>query len=525
MINKKFKENWLKILNFNATREIMENPEKVREYVRLPLSPIYMNANLLYQFFNLLYPKFINDQQNILDIIISDSDNKIKVLSIYLYKTKKAGIHETIETLPNNLVRIKSIEIEELDDTFNKIQNAILKEKGIRISSIRLFRKEALDLLNKHCEKIEEISIYEFLERIIDLIQIIFNEKLILIYPEPMLIKFFKTILALLNNIHIQRLFKFIEEILPEFNHSLLITGDDIKVIIHLQKVRLRSRKSELILKFLTPDELDVDLYNSNIRDSLNLIQKKLQTESTYCINQNDILSFISDFIELSIPLKKDNIQFLLQKALYGYRSFENHWETVPRPKIYNSFVRFIIRLFGFNINLKKLSHWAIPDLIFNYLDFYFGLNSRILFILTDQEKNKTGKQTQQILKNICINITLLEFKVRTLKKITVIKKEELFSGNYSSLNSIKEKLTDKYGSPFAIIVIDKFLLQNLIKNFIFKHSRLSFFPRFKTLKMLKNEKYLKVYPKLAPYKYFKNKRTISIIRLLLPILIDKHEF
>ncbi len=525
MINKKFKDNWLKILNFNATREILEDPEKNRDYVRLPLSPISINANLLFQFFEILYPKFINDQQNILDII-SDIDKKNKVISLYLYKTKKAGIHETIEILPSDLVRIKSIEIEKLDDIFNKVQKAILKEKSIRISSIRLFRKEALDLINRHCDKIDEVSISTFLERTMGLIQKIINEDLVLIYPEPSLIKFLKASLTLLNNIHLHRLFRFIEEILPEFNHSLLITGNDIKVIIHLQKIKLKSEKSELIIKFLTPDELGVNLSNSTIRDCLNLIQKKLKTENTYFVNQNDVLSFFSDFIELSIPLKKDNIQFLLQKALFGYRSFENHWNMVPRPKIYNNLIRFIFRLFGFNINFKKLSHWVIPELIFNYIDFYIGLTSRILVIITDQEKSRNGKQAQEIIfKNTCIYISLLEFEESTLKKIKPIKKEELISSKYISINSIKEKLLDKFGSPSAIIVLDKFLLQNIIKNYIFTHSKLSFFPRFKTLKILKNKKYLRIYPEFPPYKFFKEKRTISLIKLLLPILIDKHEF
>lgn len=526
MINKTFRDNWLKILNFNATREILENPEKARDYVRIPLTPVSIHANLLFQFFDLLYPKFINDQQNILDIIISDTDKKSKVLSFYLYKTKKAGIHETIERLPNNLVRIKSIELEKLDDIFNKVQNAIIKENGIRISSIRIFKKDALDLINKYCRQIEESSINEFLERIMVLIQKVIKKELVLIYPEPILMKFLKAFLALLNDIHLQKLIKFVEEILPEFNHSLLITGNEIKVIIHLQKIKLSSGKSELIIKFLTPEELGVNLSNLNLKDLLNLIQNKLKTENTYFVSQNDIISFLSDFIELSIPLKKDNIQFLLQKALFGYRSFENHWNMVPRPKIYNNLVRFIIRLFGYNLNLKKLSHWAIPDLIFNYIDFYVGLNSRILFILTDQEEIKTEKQFQELIfKNTCINISLFEFEDSILKKIIPIKKEELISSKYASINSIKEKLIKKFGSPSIIIVLDKFLLQNIIKNYIFTHSKFSFLPRFKTLKMLKNEKYLKMYPEFSPYKFFKDKRPISLIKLLLPILIDKHEF
>ncbi len=526
MINKKFKDNWLKILKFNANRDILEDPEKVKEYFRIPFSPISINANLLYQFFELLYPKFINDQQNILDIIISDDDKKNKVQNLFLYKTKKAGIHETVESLPNNIIRIKSLEIENLDEVFDKVQKTIIKEKSVRISSIRFFRKEAIDLINKHCEGIEEISIYEFLERSMGLVQKIINQDLVLIYPEPMVIKFLRNSLVLLDKIQLQNLFKIIEEIFPEFNLSLLINGSGIKVIVHLQKQLSKFGKSNLAINFLTPDELGINLNNSNIKDNLNLIQKKLKTENTYYINQNDIISFVSDSFELSVPLKKDNVLFLLQKALFGYRSFENHWDMVPRPKIYKTLIRFIIRLFGFNLNLKKLSHWAIPDLIFNYIDFYIGLNSRVLFIITDQEKNKNGKTSRNnIFKNSCNNIFLLKFEESTLKNITTIDKEELFSGTYNSIYSIKEKVAEKFGYTSAVIVFDKFLLQNIIKYFIFSHSKFSFFPRFKTLKMLKNEKFFRIHPEFSFYTLIKKRRTTALIKLLLPILIDKHEF
>ncbi len=63
------------------------------------------------------------------------------------------------------MIRIKSLEIENLDEIFDKIQKVIIKEKKVRISSIRLFRKEAIELINKHCEDLEDISTYEFLER------------------------------------------------------------------------------------------------------------------------------------------------------------------------------------------------------------------------------------------------------------------------------------------------------------------------------------------------------------------------
>lgn len=526
MINKNFKDNWLKILRFNTNREILEDPENVKEYFRIPLTPISINANLLYQFFELLYPKFINDQQHILDIILMDDDKKNMVQNLYLYETRKAGIHETVKSLPPNIIKIKSLEPENLDELFDKAQKAIIKEFNIQISSIRLFRKETIELVNNYCERIEEISVYEFLEHFLDLIQKLINQDLVYIYPEPIIIKFLRSSLVLLDKIQLQNLFKIIEEIIPEFDLSLLINASDVKIIIHLQKQLSKFKKSHLAIRFLTPPELNLNLNNLDIKENLNLIRRILKTEKVYYVNQNDIISFISDFFELAVPLKKENLLFLLQRALFGFRSFENHWDMVPRPKIYNTLIRFIIRLFGFNINLKKLSHWSIPYIIFNFIDFHFGLNSKILFIITDQEKSKIGRVSRNnIFKNLCNHIFLLKFEESSLKKIYTINKDELFSDKYELLYSIKEKVTKKYGYISAVIIFDKFLLQNIIKYFFFSDSKFLFLPWFKILKMFKNEKFFRIYPEFPFYKLIKKKRTITILKLLLPLLIDKHEF
>jgi hypothetical protein len=521
LINENFKNNWLKILNFNATRDILEEPDKRLEYVRLPLSPITINANLLYHFFELLYPKFINDQQNILDIIISDSDKKKNVLGLYLYRTKKAGIHETVETLPNDLIRIKNIELNQLDDIFNKVQNIILKKKKVRISSIRIFKQEAIDLVNKYCKNIEKISIYEFLDQFLNLIQKLFEQNLLIIYPEPIVFNFIRKTIKLFNDININTLFKIIEELLPEFNISLLLNAYNIKIIVLLQKVILKSGKSQINLKFFNSEDLGIILDDSNIINTLNIIQNNLKTEKAYYLNQNDLMSFFSEIFELAVPIKKENFKFLLQKALFGYRSFGIHWNMVPRPKIYKTFKRFLFRLLGFNLNLKKISHWAIPNLVFNYLDFYFGLNSKILFVITDQRQNR--KVTHQ--KNIFQHSIWIEIEESSIKEIKSITKEVIFPNTNITLDLIRKNVIAKYGSPTAIIIFDKLLLLNILNNHIFGHSKFSIFRIIKTIKMFKNEKLFKFYPEFPFYKFIKKKGAISILKALLPILIDKHEF
>jgi hypothetical protein len=526
MINKEFQKNWVKILEFNKNREILEDPEKSSEIVRIPLTPININANLLYHFFEILYPRFINDQNNILDVILADTGKKNKVIKLYLYKTSKAGIHTSLETLFEDTIKIKSLEIENIEEIFNKVQNKILKEKKIRISSIRIFKKEALKLINNHSKEITKISLYEFFNSFFSLIQKLIQKELILIYPEPIPIIFLRKSLNLLNKIPFRSLFQLFDDILPEFRISLFLRGNITNLVVLLQKKISKSGISDLTIKLLSLEDLEIDYNNNTLDQILITIQQKLKTEKIYFFNQKDLISFLSDVFELKILFKKDNLKLLLQKALYGYRSFEKHWNVVPKSPIYKTLVRFFIRILGFNLNLRKFSHWAVPEIIFNYLDFFIGLNSKILLIIKDTKKDRDSKFQDQISKTEVKHSILIEIEESAIKKISTVKKDEIFTDfNSVSIDSVKNALSMKYGFLSSVIVINKFLIQMIIQNFFIRGSKLSIIPQIKILKLLKNKAYLNVYPEFPPYKLLRNKRSISLLKYILPIMIDKHEF
>ncbi|MFW9826196.1 MAG: hypothetical protein ACFFEY_01085 [Candidatus Thorarchaeota archaeon] len=526
MINKEFQNNWIKILNFNKNREILNDPEKSNEVVRIPLTPININANLLYHFFEILYPRFINDQNNILDVILADTGKKNKVIRLYLYKTSKAGIHTSLETLQEDAIKIKSLEIENIEEIFNKVQSRVLKEKKIRISSLRIFKKEALELINNHCKEITKISLYEFFNSFSSLIQNLIQEELILIYPEPIIVTFLKKSLNLLDKIPLRSLFQLFYEILPEFRISLFLRGNFTNLVVVLQKKNSKSGVSDLTLKFLSLGDLEIDYKNTNLDQILITIQQKLKTEKIFLFNQKDLVSLLSDVFELIILFKRDNIKLLLQKALYGYRSFEKHWNVVPKSPFYKTLVRFFIRILGFNLNLRKLSHWAVPEIIFNYLDFFIGLNSKVLIIIKDTKKDKESKFQDKISKTEVKHSILIEIEQSAIKKISIVKLDEIFiNSNSVSIDSVKNDLSIKYGFLSTVIVINKLLIQMIIQNFIIRGSKLSIIPQIKILKLLKKKMYLTIYPEFPPYKLLRNKRSRSLLKYILPIMIDKHEF
>ncbi len=150
MINDYFKENWLKILKFNSNVSLVENIRELKESVRIPITPIEIDAFLLYHLFNLLYPRFVNDQQNILDIIVSDFELENVVFGLYLYETTEPGIHSAIKNLPKDSIKVKQEDLDDREKLFNKLQSFILKEHGIKISCMRLIRKRGVDLINSH---------------------------------------------------------------------------------------------------------------------------------------------------------------------------------------------------------------------------------------------------------------------------------------------------------------------------------------------------------------------------------------
>jgi len=510
MINRKFKNNWLEMMKFNSKVNIVEDPNTLQDRLRIPLTPIKINANILYYLFELFYPKFINDQQNILDIVLSDYDIDNKTLGIYLYETKKAGIHESVESITKDLIVIQERDLRDIDNLFTKIQSIIFKKFNLKISSLRIFKRRAIDIINRYCENLEKLSFYDFLVNFLDLNQKLLEEALFLIYPEPTIIQFIKKAIKILSGIKFSKIFGFIENLILPFNIIVLLNSNKMLIKLQIQKEISNDQSSNIKLRIdhLPPLENPTDVVNTNIL--LNINKSELKTKNVLIINQNDFLLILSDLFDLELPLRKQELKLFLQKILFGYRSYGIHWNMEPKPKIFNVLLRFLIRLLGVNVNLRKLSHWAIPELLFNLIDTYFGLNSNIILLLTSA--HESNNNIGFLLK--IENSSLVEFIPLNIK-----------NSHTDSLKTIRLKYSNDFGYISSIIKIDKNLLQDFLNSFTFKFSKLKFFSLLKLLNRFKSSRYFQIYPEIPPYKIIKNKRSFSLLKALLAILIDKHEF
>jgi hypothetical protein len=507
MINNKLKTNWLEIINFNSRLNIIEDPKTTEKLVTIPLTPIKIDAYLLNYLLGYLYSELINDQQNILDIILSDFDLPNKIQGLYLYKTQKPGIVESMKSLPKDFLKIKENDLTDIDSLFNKIQSKILEDFKLKISSFRIFMRRGIDLINRLYENFDTLSFYDFLKQFLDLIQKLIGQNLFLIYPEPLLTKFVKKNIDIIKDIKFSEIFEYIEDLIPEFSNNTIINSKELLISFQVEKLYSKSQ-SKIKFKIERVKHVNAPLDYNNMDKINKLITSKYKPENIIYVEQKPLFSLLKDLFYLNIPLRKEELKLFFQKILYGIRSYNLHWKMFPRPKIYNILKRFLIRLIGININFKKLSHWAIPEFLFNLIDIYCGLNSNILLILTD------NNNSDKVIGLYC-----------KIEESSLIRIQPIKINKNLSLGNLKIQISNDFDLVSCVIKLDKTVLKQFLDLFIFNFHKFNFFKLIKFFKTFKNPKFFQIYPELPPIHLLRNKSSLGLIKTLLPIFIDKHEF
>lgn len=526
MIEENAVENWKKILKLN--QDIISSKEKrTTEEVRIPFTPIEVRPKTIYHLFKLLYPRFVNQREGVADLIISDNENKI--LGILLYTTKIPGIHDSYERLDSNLLDLEDHSLRKKDKLFTELQDKISDKKDILISHIRIIKKEGIDKINQYFEGIQESSFQNFLAKFLDLIQSLIQQKLITIYPKPNVLKFLEEIVNLLGRLKMSDVLKYISELIPEVNSILVLQTPEVSFILQFQFEKTDSENLKMNFKLWSAEELGLDLRELREKEIIELVYEEFKLRPIYLFHIEDILSIFKELFELRRPIKLKRLKLLLKKVLFGFRSFEIRWFKNPRPLIYNALIRFLMKMIKININLKKVAHWEIPEIIFNVFTRNFGLNSKIGLILTDfqQIKGNNKSSIKNRIKEGYDASFLLEFEQEALKDVKVIQKDEIIGENHGdpSLQGIRGKLSEKYGYIAAVLAVDKFLLGSTVKRLIFHPSRLNFIARMSLIKQWKNEEYFKIYPELPIFQFIENTGSYRLLKLMLPILIDWYEF
>jgi len=512
MINKKFKEDWIHFLKINNRINQSEDPKEIKELIKIPFTPIEVDAHLLYFLSYNIYPKFINDQKNVVDIIISDYDIENITLAAYLHKTTKLGIFDAVEELSSDMIKFAQKDLNNLEKLFIDIQTKILKSKNIRIASLRFYRRRGIDLINRYYEEINKYSNIDFIKKLLDLIEKLIKDDLVKIYPEPNILIFLKSVFKSIKNINLSSIFQLILDLIPNFNHTIIFHSKSKDFLINCQKYISKQTKNTLqfALKSLDLDE-DPIKFNSN-KKNLNKIEKKFKSDNLIVLRFDSMMNLLLEFSELKVPIEKEKLKLLFQKLLFAFNCIGIHWNITQRPKLYNSLVRFLIRMLGLNLNLKKVSYWAIPEFIYALSDRYLGLDYKIIVILTDNDK---------------FEVTLsIEFQNGELNKIIQIDQNKILKpGDKKSLSSVWSRVNNTYGYHKVIIKINKKLIQKILETLLFKFNKLSILSAFSIIRMTKNSKIFEVFPEIAPFQIIKKKNSFSLLKILFNVFIDKFEF
>ncbi len=525
MINKKFKDNWLEILEYNKKTLSSKENANLQKNVKVPFTPLEIEGRILQELFELFYPQFINDQQNILDLIISDDENNI--LNAYLYRTKKAGVHESVEKLlleviSDKIFPYKKKDLENIELFFNKLQLRLIENKKVRISSIRIFKKGFIDRMNELYRDINSITLDVFFDNFFDFIQEIYENELFYMYPNPTINNFIKDIFKFLNGIKFSSISKFFRDIIPDSKISFLFRPLETYFVLDFMKNSNNPKVTNLNLQIYDLNQLGIDNQKSK-QKILDELKPKLKSDSSYYFNLNALIPLLHDIFETNFPPNKKKTEFILQKALFGVRSYQMLWFNAPKMKLFN-LKRLFLRYLGIDINLNKFSHWAIPSTIMAFFNSYFGLKSQILLIYTDTTELKENYKDK--IENSFRLAAIINFENGTINNITTLKKEELLSlNNFNSLETIRNNISASRGYLSVVICVDKLLLREFIDKFMINIFSFNLLKKVKVLKMIKNQLYLDMYPIIPLLKLMRNSSSIKLLKLLSAIFVDKHEF
>ena len=258
----------------------------------------------------------------------------------------------------------------------------------------------------------------------------------------------------------------------------------------------------------------------------MSAVKESVNSDVVYLFNQDDLISLLLDIFELNVPLEKEKFQLIMQKILYGLRTYERNWHKIPRARN-TTLKRFFIKLLNMNLDAKKISHWAIPESIMSLFNSYFGLKSQLLIIYTDiKNSNVINVEPEDYLDVAFKKGLLVKIENGSVMNIAPIKKDIIISDNeINTIDAIKSRFAEMQGHVSAVITIDKSLLKKVVNDFMMNFSKSKLLSKIKTLKMLKNQYNFNVYPEFPIFKLLKESGSISLLKSLTSIIIDKHEF
>ncbi len=589
---KEFYNIYKEIIEFNQEYNQNKDSFKLEQIkgfndINIPVFPLKLNPFLFNRLFSSLSTLLISENGNSVEIICNPEKKEIN--HIVLIKTDEEGnciglIHDPI---PINIIQFD--QLNDLDSLFDTLKTEILSKYYIDLGIIKIINQKVVEIAKEFREIDIRSGFSIAVSKWYTLIFNILENNWITTFPELPLYHFFKDLFKYYGNPG-----KFFESnlILKDFfnnkNFSLTLRGEDWYNTYIIQN-------SNGLTKFLTrppyelgeiqssdPKKWSVLLNKANIKYT-----EEFETETDFLIDFNWICEFLMDIFESTIPIDEERFKYLLQKFLYGIKEVETVWDSIPKSQFYDDFFRLRNRMGGLHISPRKISYWAIPELLIQGLKQNFGINSKIIVLLGQDKDNYNSKiesdanlikRKPKELKN-SIGI-MLNIQQASIKSIKYIDSEEINNSigknnpNYSKLekeseilypmpskkksknnqvNKIKKissrdkksnsqlaeenfraylkeihlGLSNKYGFINNVIFINTDFINDILKIYtIDLNSKLKNVKNNLSIyNKIKKSNCFSMYPELPLYQYFKTQKTSDLIKKIAPLFFDFQEF
>lgn len=519
------------VMEYNISLPVFEE-DPAGKYATTPLPLLKLDAPLasisrLLRFFG---PRLLNENLNCLLVSLAD-DATVTAISLFL--EDEHGNY--IKQIPVDADLLGGIPADwsNLERVYDQLKNSLTQAMGMEVGFLLLVRPP---LVAKLAQIEAQLPKYPDILHVIDILARTFHEVVkngaLQYYPRLKVVDLLEKLTGYYGKTAIHAGAELLKQTLPEFDVLVSLLADDWAL-----GARLVSKNTTTRLSFLDARKIDaisprtLEELPGAVREAFEIETQfeKLKTFSV-TLRAAPLASFLEELADSTFPPSAERSLLLASKVLFGYRSFEALWNIAPYPLSQNAAVRFLLRVLGFNFNIKKISYWAFPILLYEYAGFFVGKTERFALVYCDQAKGAPlidprgfGLTLQD---GFLRDVTPLPEAVTEAAHLTAM---EYKQHGYNHLcKQLKADLLAAGTFVNRVIVVQRAVARRVVKNVLFDINSTSPFRWFRlvgTIRRLKNSKKFASYPVNPLFLKFTDTGSVKQGKQLLKLLVDKHEF
>lgn len=389
------------------------------------------------------------------------------------------------------------------------------KPNCIRTIDVELFQSYA-DFLSKYGgEKNRYMPLNDLTSLIAQWISAIANGKWAQ-YPDPPLCTFIRNFSTRYANLS-SRIFPFLLKRVHVKRPTLFLLGISQGILALKLVPTPKGLEIVPIAESIKPP-LNWETFTEFLKDE----RVKHNARTVIHIQLQPIMDLLKEIVITPPPLSQERWNVVQQRTLQLFKDYGERWVTFPAPLATNNLFRFLTRLLGFNLNLRKLSYWYIPHAFTNILVEATGGKGAIL-CLYRAEANVLG------------------FLI-TIENATITRMEPI---NADLLASIRDRVLDSNHVPEnttkifhlacqtysnisnVLLFNDKFfdvLFCKLPTSFLYIRP-LKVFAASSALKQLTDSRNFYIYPETVEYHYLRKLSGFKLLGWISRLFFDRHEF